>query len=144
MTLPAVSGWMIDFRSARSIFESGNNHQISHCVEACSNGTFRYSHREHELFKEDAALKAAFVDQQCRCFPDQQVLQAALGIRNSPLAKKMLAGSRDGGIFIAAIASTRNYGVISDHRSLVFPTVFDLCKHYGIPVLSTAEYFDAI
>jgi hypothetical protein len=42
---------------------------------------------------------------------------------------------------LTAMAACSDFGVISDHRSPIFSTVFDLCKHFGIPTFSADEYF---
>jgi hypothetical protein len=45
-------------------------------------------------------------------------------------------------LFLTATAAENNFGVISDHRSISFTTVFDLCNQFGVPVMSANEYFD--
>jgi hypothetical protein len=61
MTLPDVQGWVIDFRTARHIFLSGNNQRISRCIDCCASGTLVCCHCEESLFKGTPALKAAFL-----------------------------------------------------------------------------------
>jgi hypothetical protein len=144
MTLPSVQGWIIDFRTARAIFESGNNQRISHCVEACSNGHLHCCYYEIDLFKKVPALKPVFADgTNCQLIPDGEIMKHALRVSNSVPAKKMLPGN-DAAVFITAFAATHGFGVISDHRGFFFSTVYDLCIHYGIPVLSADDYFNEI
>jgi hypothetical protein len=101
-------------------------------------------HQERENFKSVPALKSCFVDDNdCICIPDSAVLDKCLAISNSPLAKRRLAGT-DSSLFVVAIAAAKNFGVISDHRSLVFTTAYDLCVHYGIPVFSADEFFSLL
>ena len=101
-------------------------------------------HQEREHFKSIPALRSCFVDDNdCVCIPDDAVLDKCLAISNNPLAKKRLAGGNSS-LFIVAIAAAKNFGVISDHRSIFFTTAYDLCMHYGVPVFSADEYFDLL
>ncbi len=144
MTLPAVNGWLIDFRTARAIFESQSNERIAHCVDACANGSMHYCHEERDLFKGVPNLKSAFVDQaNCVCTPDQEILEICLHVARLPLAKKLMVGNNSA-IFLTATAAVKKYGIISDHRNLVLTTVYDLCKAYGIPSFSANEYFERL
>jgi hypothetical protein len=142
MPLPLVEGWLIDFRTARTIFVSGNNQWISHCVGLCEEGRLHFCHCERELFKDMPILKATFLDNQnCTWEPDEDVFQRCVPIGASPAGQNRLMGN-EAAVFLTAIAASRNFGVISDHRSPVFTTVYDLCNTYGVPVLSAAEYFE--
>jgi hypothetical protein len=142
MHFPSVSGWIIDFRTARSIFASGSNARISHCVELCGTGKLVACHCEEVQFKSDTQLKSMFLDgNNCIVVPDEDVMKRCISIAKTPLKKKRLIGS-DAPIFIAAFAAANSFGVISDHRSPSFSTVYDICTHYGIPALTADEYFD--
>jgi hypothetical protein len=117
----------------------------SELATACryaSKGCSLSCHCEANHFKKIPILKAAFFDNQnCEYTPDEDILRRCIGIANSPLAKKRLEGN-EAAIFIPAIAASKNQGVISDHRSVIFMTTFDLCIHFGIPILSADEYFE--
>jgi hypothetical protein len=141
MTLPGVSGWLIDFRTADAIFSSGSNVRIDHCVDLCAAGSLFFCHEEEKLFKGASALKQAFIDD-CDClrFPDPVVMQKCVSVQGSPICKKLFKGNKTA-IILTATAACHNFGVISDHRSPIFSTVFDLCKHFGIPTYSADEYF---
>jgi hypothetical protein len=144
MSLPVVSGWIIDFRTAEAIFSSASNTRIDHCVELCQKGEMHISHKEKSRFKSAPNLKACFVDgQNCTCVPDAAVMSACLALSESPLAKRLATGN-DTALFIAATAATMDFGVLSDHRSPYFATVYDLCVHVGIPVFSADEYFNLL
>jgi hypothetical protein len=143
MPLPPVSGWIIDFRTARSIFASGSNARISHCVELCGAGKLVACHYEEVQFKSDPKLKPAFLDgKNCIVVPDEDVMKRCISIAKTPLKKKRLIGT-DAPLFIAAFAAANSFGVISDHRSPSFSTVSDICEHYGIPALTADQYFEA-
>ena len=141
MTLPAVAGWLIDFRTARGIFYSGSNTKINHLVDLCKSHSVSICHTEEVMFKGELALRQTFLDDQnCICFPDEDIMKKCVSVSKSPLCKKLLAGS-DATIIITAIAACRDLGVISDHRSPVFNTVYDFCQHFGIHCLTADEYF---
>lgn len=141
MTLPNVEGWVIDFRTAREIFASGSNERISHCIDACGAGRFHVCHCEEKEFKSLPALRAPFIDEHdCLLVPDTDDMSKCLSVSAAPLAKRRAVGD-EASVFITGIAASKGYGVISNHRSFVFATVYDLCCAYGIPVLSADDYF---
>jgi hypothetical protein len=141
MALPEVSGWLIDFRTADAIFNSKSNVRVDHCVDLCNSGKLFFSHEEEKLFRGQPALKQAFIDD-CDClrFPDNAVMQKCVSVQSNPICKNLFKGNRLA-IILTATAACHNFGVISDHRSPVFSTVFDLCTHFGIPTYSADEYF---
>jgi hypothetical protein len=144
MPLPRVSGWLIDYRTASAIFSSGSNTRIDHCVNMCAQNDLQICHHEESLFKGEKALKTVFIDDQnCICVPDQDIVQQCINVANNPKSKSLVMGNQTA-IYLTAIASCRDYGVISDHRSPFFTTVFDLCNHYGIPIFSADDYFALI
>jgi hypothetical protein len=131
MPLPKVSGWLIDYLTADAIFKSKSNQRITHCVGECSKGLLQICHHEEKLFKANAELRQVFLtDQNCICFPDKQIMQQCANIANNPLCKKLLAGNLSA-LALTAIASCRNFGVMSDHRSIYFNTVFDFAIILG-------------
>lgn len=141
MPLPAVRGWLIDFRTASAIFASQSNTRITHCVTLCQQGALHICHREEKRFRDDGALAAPFVLDQCCVFePDDDIYARCQAIGANGCGKPILS-TNETGIFLAAIAVARTFGVISDHRSPKFATVFDLCGAYGVPVLSADDYF---
>lgn len=144
MTLPLVSGWIIDFRTAEAIFDSGSNERIDHCVGLCQTGQMHICHQERARFRAKAALKTCFLDgHNCVCVPNQEIMSNCLALSQSPLGLKVAAGN-DAALFISATAAVMGFGVLSDHRSFVFTTVYDLCTHMGVPILSAEEYFDSL
>lgn len=144
MTLPILPGWLIDFRTAREIFSSGSNERISHCVGLCGSGQLQICHCEEQEFKGVSQLKSAFIDEQnCIVVPDDDILERCLGISAGRLGSNILTGN-NAAVFITAIAASRGYGVISNHRSISFSTAYDLCKLYGIPVYSADKYFELL
>lgn len=144
MPLPQVAGWLIDLRTADAIFTSQSNARIDHCVGLCKAGRLQFCHEEEKLFKASAALKHAFIDA-CDClrFPDEAVSQKCVSLLSSPICQKLFKGNR-AAIFLTATAACHNLGVLSDHRSPLFATVFDLCKHFGVHTFSADEYFALI
>lgn len=141
MTLPNVSGWMIDYRTAKSIFESGSNERVSHCIDLCNCGRLFITHQEEKRFKDHPLLGPVFLEEGCcLIIPDQTVRQTALSVSAAALEKPKIEGN-DSAIFITAIAASRNLGVISDHRSAAFSTVVDYCEHFHIPVYPSNLYF---
>jgi hypothetical protein len=75
---------------------------------------------------------------------DQRVFRRRCAtVSANPLDKQPLAGN-DAAIFLTATALSKNFGVISNHRSPVFATVYDLCMIYGVPIFSADGYFDAL
>jgi len=144
MTLPVVEGWVIDFRTAREIFTSRNNERIDHCVSMCAQGRLFTCHCEQENFKQTPTLKQAFVeDQKCILIPDENVMKRCISISKTPLAKQRLEGN-ESALFITATAAARNFGVISNHQSIVYTTVCDLCQAHGIPFFTADQYFNAL
>ncbi|CAA2106908.1 hypothetical protein MBUL_03900 [Methylobacterium bullatum] len=144
MPLPNVKGWLIDFRTAKAIFVTQSNARITHCVSRCHDGTLHICHTEAERFSNDPALAAPFMIDQCRIFePDEDVFHRCQAIGANGCGKPILA-SNETGVFLSAIAMAHNFGVISDHRSPKFATVFDMCAVLGVPVLSAEEYFGLV
>lgn len=144
MTLPHVAGWVIDFRTAREIFSSGSNSRITHCVGLCNAGQMHICHCEERLFRDDLRLRAPFIDDgNCVLVPDERVAQRCIAISSNPLAARRIRGN-EAAIFITALAAEKGLGVISNHRSLTFTTVFDLCSALGVPIFSANDYFAAL
>lgn len=141
MPLPPVQGWLIDYRTASAIFASQSNVRIAHCVTLCQEGTLHICHREEARFRNDVALAAPFILDQLRVFePDDDIYDRCPAIGTNGCGKPILQ-TNETAVFISAIAVARNFGVISDHRSSKFATVYDLCSVLGVPVLSADEYF---
>lgn len=142
MTLPPVKGWIIDFRTARAIFGSGSNQRISHCVGLCKTGKLFISHTEEDFFKGDPKLKPVFLDgANCVLTPDDEVMAKCCQIAQSPIARNLVRGNNSA-VFISATAAVMDFGVISDHSSVSFATVADICLKYGIPIKTADQYFD--
>jgi hypothetical protein len=141
MALPGVAGWMIDFRTAEAIFLSKSNERISHCVELCKAGQLLFCHDEEKAFRSSPTLKQTFIDDSaCVCFPDNDVMQKCVSVHSNPICKRLFKGNRPA-VLLTATAACRNFGVLSDHRSPIFATVYDLCTHFGVPTFSADEYF---
>lgn len=86
-------------------------------------------------------LKQAFIeDQKCVLIPNDDVMKRCISISKTPLAKGRLQGN-ESALFITASAAANNFGVISNHQSIIHTTVGDLCNAYGIPFLSADQYF---
>jgi len=144
MALPAVEGWIIDFRTARAIFTSGSNERINHCVGMCANSQLHIPHCEEKLFKTLPILKAPFIDQQnCILEPDDDIFERCQAIDGHPVRQRLLQGN-DAAIYMTAAALERNFGVISDASSHSFSTVRELCDVYGVHNFSADEYFAAL
>lgn len=144
MALPSVAGWIVDFRTAREIWGSGSNARIDHCVGQCVSGCLHICHCEEASFKSLPALRAAFLDDQnCIWAADTDITDRCCSISGDPISQRLVKGN-EAALFIAAIAAANNLGVISNAQSTRFATVVDLCQHFGIPVLSADEYFDAL
>jgi len=143
MPLPAVQGWIIDHRTAEAIFSSGSNVRINHCVDMCQAGQLHICHCEEDLFRSSPSLCGPFIiDQYCICEPDDDIVLRCGAVSANPNAANLLTGN-EAALYLTAIALAKNYGVISDHRSFIFATVFDLCTTFGVHILSADEYFAA-
>ena len=141
MLLPLVQGWMIDHRTAHSIFASQSNARIAHCVARCQNGSLRVCHHEERRFRDDALLASTFlIDQCCIYEPDDDIFERCPAIASNLNGKSILTGNQ-AAIFITATAISKHFGVISDHISPRFATVHDLCTAFGVPVLTADQYF---
>lgn len=141
MTIPCLPGWLIDFETAQNIFDAQNNARIVQCQKLCSSGVLHICHSEEKLFKEHAALRAPFLeDQNCICYPTAEIWAQCANVSNSPKCAKLVPGNQSA-IYLTAIASCRQYGLISDNRSIFFTTVYDLCTHFGVPAFSADEFF---
>lgn len=141
MPLPPVQGWMIDYRTAQTIFASQSNVRIAHCVTCCQAGTLFLSHYEEAKFRRDPLLAGPFIADQCCIYePDEDIYGRCHAVRDAANGKPLLVGS-DATVFISATALSRQFGVISDHQSARFATVHDLCPPYGVPVLTSEQYF---
>lgn len=141
MPLPPVAGWLIDFRTAHGIFSSQSNVRITHCVERCADGSLHICHTEAERFKQTPGLAGPFMIDHYRVFePDEDIFQRCEAIGANGCGKRVLPG-KDTGIYLTAIAAANSFGVISDHRSNHFATVYDMCALWGVPVLSADDYF---
>jgi hypothetical protein len=141
MSLPKVKGWIIDYRTACDIFDSQSNIRIAHCIARCQDGSWHVCHFEEEQFRKNPTLKGPFIADQYRVYePDDDVYQRCPTIAARPNGKPILVGNQ-AAVFITATAASKNFGVISDHKSLWFATVHDLCGAYGVPVLTADQYF---
>jgi hypothetical protein len=141
MPLPQVQGWMIDYRTAHTIFASQSNVRINHCVARCQAGQLHVCHHEEGRFRDDALLVGPFINDQCCIYePEDDIYERCPAVRDAANGKPLLVGS-DAVIFITATALARQFGVISDHFSPRFATVHDLCAVYGIPALTADQYF---
>ncbi|WP_341990346.1 hypothetical protein [Azorhizobium sp. AG788] len=138
MTLPAVSGWIIDFRAANAIFLSGNNASVAHIVGKCQAGTIHICHCEEAQFKTAPLLKSLFSGKIFE--PDDDIYERCDHVASLSNGKKFMPGA-ESAIFIPATAACKNFGVICDHRSPVFATAYDICVVLGVPVYSHLEYF---
>ena len=132
---------MIDYRTAATIFDSGSNERIAHCVGLCQNHDLYISHEEEGAFKRSLKLKGPFIeDQLCVFEPDDDILGRCEPLTHALNGKKML-GTNLTAIYLTATALSKDFGIISDHRSISFSTVYDLGMQYGVHVLSANEYF---
>jgi hypothetical protein len=72
--LPPVQGWIIDHRTAHSIFDSQSNERIAHCVARCQNRSLYICHHEERRFRDDILLAATFIIDQCCIYePDDDI-----------------------------------------------------------------------
>jgi hypothetical protein len=141
MSLPSVAGWLIDFRTARSIFASGNNARIAHCVGLCGAGNLHICHCEEQSFRGYPPLQGPFLDgHNCVWDPDENVFERCAAIASGAGGRHLLTGN-EVAVFLTAIGLSQNFGVISDHQSDAFVTVHDLCLTYGVPVFFAEQYF---
>jgi deoxyhypusine synthase len=144
MPLPKVAAWLIDHRTAAAIFESGNNVRIDHCLQLCEEGRLLFCHTEAKLFRSSPRLKQVFVDDHdCLCSPDKEMMDKCVSVWKNPKCAKLMRG-HDVPIFMTAAACCKDYGIISDHRSILYTTAYDLAAHFGISVFSADEYFEHI
>ena len=144
MALPSVKGWIIDFRTADAIFNSGSNARIDHCLGLCQAGQLHICHHEEDNFRDAPLLKPPFIAVQCCIWePDEDILEKCIVIKANPVSTKLVFGN-EAAIFIAATALCKDLGVISDHSSVKFHTVRDICNTYGIPNYSADQYFSAL
>lgn len=144
MSLPSVHGWLIDYRTAHSIFASQSNERIAHCVARCQHGSLHVCHHEEKQFRHDDLLANAFIiDQNCVYEPDDDIYERCPAVATNPNGKSILIGN-ESAIFITSTALSKHFGVISDHVSPRFATVHDLCLAFGVPVLTAHQYFSLI
>lgn len=144
MPLPSVPGWLIDYRTAHTVFASLSNRRIDHLIARCQARELYISHHEESRFSADPLVKGPFLKDQCCIYePDDDVYERCPAVRAPANGKKLLVGN-EAAVFITAIAISRNFGVISDHKSKTFSTVHDFCATYGVPVLTSAKYFSLL
>ena len=143
MPLPKVSGWLLDFRTARVIAESESNFQINHCIEMCGCKKFRGTHLEKKKFSEIEMLKIHFVDNNNLIVPDHNIIERATAITASAVGKPTHPVD-DVEVFLTATALSKNFGLISNHMNSRFVTVAELCESYGVEVLSVSQYFSRV
>lgn len=147
MTLPAVAGWLIDFRTARAVFSAASSEPcVAHCAQACMGGFMHICHCEKAEFASVPQLKSTFVDLAtgAAILPDDDIMNRCIAISSvRPQGKKQIVGNQ-AGVFAVATAAARNFGVITDHASPLFATAYELCVHYRIPALRSHEYFSSI
>lgn len=144
MPLPTVHGWLIDYRTARLVFASQSNLRIDHLVDRCQAGHLHICHHEEGSFREDELLVGPFIrDQCCVHEPDDDVYDRCPSVQNAAVGKILLVGN-EAAIFMTAVAISKQFGVISDHKSPRFATVHDLCAAYGVPVLTADQYFQLL
>ncbi|MEO9462655.1 MAG: hypothetical protein ABJ242_07965 [Marinomonas sp.] len=141
MTLPAVNGWLIDYRTAAPIYDGQNNAGIAHLTGLCQTGELFLCHTEEELFRVHQSMAAPFIkDNQCVCEPDQASYARAAEISQLPFTPPIRINDQTT-IYLAAIALTNGYGVISNQSSTSFSTVVQVGAHFQFPVLNSTTFF---
>lgn len=143
MVLPDKNGWLIDFVSARAVFEAHDNQLVGEFTQRCESGSLFCCRCEGDLFKSHDGLRPPFVDDQdCRIKMTDAIIgrlealaHAATGGLNG---KRRLPG--DTSQYIVATAIEHDFGVISNKTSDLFITTTDLCLHCGVVALTTEQF----
>lgn len=144
MALPDVPGWIIDYRTASAIYEAGQDDQVEHCDGKCACGELCFCSPELEYFKAHDLLVAPFVnDNDCMIVVEGEIMAHSQDIMEGQYNKALRSGG-ESVILLASTAIHLGFGVISDHTSTMFVTVWDICPRYGLPVMTSAEYFAAL
>jgi hypothetical protein len=99
------------------------------------------SHVEETQFRANKKLKECFLNGTgCVIEMDENIFQCCQTIKNNPICRN-LGRWNELAIYLAAVAATKNYGVISDHSSTKFSTVHDLCSVYDVHSYTQDRYF---
>lgn len=141
-SLPEVNCWVIDFRTARAIFQSGSNFQRNHLIDLCQEESIWFSYTELSLFKSHPDLKEHFMDSQDRTADlDEDAVKRCVSLKDSPAGLRLLT-TDETSVVMAGFAAANNCGVISDRTSTVFTTVHQLCGAAGVPCFTSSDYFN--
>lgn len=141
MSLPQVTAWLTDFRTAQAVFASKNNARIDHYITLCNTGKLFICHCELDLFKADPTLAPVFLNGHNTVIkPDNAIMSNCNSASKLPIARKLLAGNWTP-LFLSATAASRNYGVICDTQPGPYTSTKDICDHYGLYIYDAMDYF---
>ena len=148
MVLPVKNGWIIDFVSARLVWDALDNQLIGALSEMCEEGHLFCCRCESDLFKSHDGLRPPFIeDQDCRLNLTDAIidrLEALAHAANGGMNGKRMLPGVDSSQHIVACAIEFDYGVISNKVSDTFITTTDLCHHCNVEVLTTQQFKDLL
>lgn len=139
MALPQVSGWIMDYYTAHTVFTGGDGPLMLAIERSCAAGLIRYSYYEHNSFKRSVHTKGPFCHHQdCRCNLCMQIVEMAANLPIILNGKKANPSDSSASIVTAA-AIFNGFGLITSKQG-VFLTPYDLASHSGLTCLTPHQF----
>jgi len=144
MPLPPKPGWIVDYVTARNVFDSNDNQLINFLVGMCGGAELFCCKCEGKLFADHARLKPPFIeDQDCRLKLTAEIVQrlaalAAMAAQGHFNGKRFLAGDESTKIIVAS-AIEHDFGIISNRANDRFLTVAEVGAACGVLTLTTTQ-----
>lgn len=143
MVLNSKPGWLIDYATARAIFNDLNPQPSISVAGLCAAGILKYCACEKKSFVGNGLLKGPFhQDQNCACNLTHEIVEIAKVLPNS-IGRKKINPSDSGAKMIVACAIKNNFGIISS-KSGLFITPIDLAGIHGVAHLTLDDFYNTI
>lgn len=140
MTLPQTQGWLLDYVTAKRVFESGDNELINTLTQMCEAQELLFCSCEDADFRKHPKLRPPFLDDNnCRVGLSGEIVGRVIAVMNGYNEKPFVPGDRSTK-FIVATALECNYGIISDRSSVAFATPRDLALSLNIVTYTSDEF----
>lgn len=113
MALPNVKAWLVDYTTAREIFDGQDAHLIQSVLDLINAGKMKYCAHEQKYFRSHVNVKSAFCENaDCRCNLSHDIVGIASDLPDRVNGKKHHP-SDNLARMIVACAMHYNFGIIS-------------------------------
>lgn len=142
MALPPLPGWLIDYATAKLVFDGASAAVQNAISTMCGSGILKYCACEEPSFKGNALVRVPFYDtQNCRCNLDADIAATARAFPHVLQGKKNHPSDHSAKLIVAC-AINHNYGIISSKGGM-FLTPIELGTQYGITCLNMNQFVAA-